>query len=429
MGSILKKEYATDVFCAAPSPCSIEAKDPTHMAVRPYATSIETHHRASTSRDSTTFRMNADRPAQYDVHNLRQPVFSPDEPVLAAVLTGRKVLLIADRAVFEHFGESILGYLTSRAELADSVVLDGSEHEKTLQAAERVCAAAFQARIDRHGVFLAVGGGVVLDVAGTAASLYRRGVAYVRVPTSLIGMVDVAVGIKQGVNFAGRKNALGAFYPPVAALCHRSFLRSLPPRHIAAGLAEIIKMGVIADADLFETVEQTAGALLRTRFQEPADLADEIIARAQLSMMDELEPNLYETNMRRLADFGHTFSPTLETKSEHRLSHGEAVAVDMLLSTAISALRSLCAASTFRRLCALYRAIGLPLSDPLCTPALLTQAMHETRCVRAGELNLVAPSTLGSGVFIQDVSDDELVAAIALTQKESSDAGVATCTA
>ncbi len=399
------------------------------MAVRPYTTPVEAHQRASLTHESLAFRMKADRPAEYDVYNLRRPIFSPEEPVLASVLSGRNVLLIADRAVFERFGDTMLAYLASHAKLAASIFLDGSEHEKTIQVAERVCEAGFQAGIDRRGVFLAVGGGVVLDVSGTAASLYRRGVAFVRVPTSLIGMVDVAVGVKQGVNFAGRKNGLGAFYPPSASLCHRALLRTLPPRHIAAGLAEIIKMGVIADAHLFELVEQAGTILMQTGFQEPSDLADEIIARAQLAMMDELEPNLYETNMRRLADFGHTFSPALEIESDHRLSHGEAVAVDMLLSTAIAAGRSLCSAPTFDRMRAVYEAIGLPASDAACTHAMLTRAMQETRRTRAGELNLVVPSALGSGVFIQDVGDDELAAAIALTHEPARDPGARTCTA
>jgi 3-dehydroquinate synthase len=131
-------------------------------------------------------------------------------------------------------------------------------------------------------------------------------------------------------------------------------------------------------------------------------------------MMDELEPNLYEQEMRRLADFGHTFSPTLETRSAHRFSHGEAVAIDMLLSTAIAVGRSICAPAVFDRALAIYRAIGLPVTDALCTPETLAHAMNETRRTRAGDLNLVVPSSIGSGVFLQHVGEDELLAAIDL---------------
>ncbi len=384
------------------------------MAVRPFTSSIDVHRRASLTSDSLTLRMNADRPAEYNVYNLSRPVFSPDEPELASVVCKRRVLLIVDRLVFEQFGKEITEYLASNADLRASVAIDGSEHQKTLAVVERVCAAAFSAEIDRRGIFLAVGGGVVLDVAGTAASLFRRGVSFIRVPTSLIGMVDVSVGIKQGVNFAGRKNALGSFYPPLASFCHRSFLQTLPKRHLAAGLAEIIKMGLIADAQLFDAVEQTGALLMASHFQEPAEAADDVIARAQIAMMDELEPNLYEQEMRRLADFGHTFSPTLETRSAHRLSHGEAVAIDMLLSTAIAVGRSICAPAVFDRALAIYRAIGLPVTDALCTPETLAHAMNETRRTRAGDLNLVVPSSIGSGVFLQHVGEDELLAAIDL---------------
>ena len=384
------------------------------MAVRPFTTSIDGHQRVSVTSDALTLRMNADRPAEYNVYNLAQPVFSPGEPVLANVLRERRVLLVADRIVFEHFGKEITTFLASNANLCASLAIDGSEHEKTLSAVERICSAAFDAEIDRRGIFLAVGGGVVLDVAGTAAALFRRGVSYIRIPTSLVGMVDVSVGIKQGVNFAGRKNALGAFYPPLASFCHRAFLQTLPPRHLAAGLAEIIKMGLIADAELFHAVERTGALLMASNFQEPAEDADDIITRAQVAMMDELEPNLYEACMCRLADFGHTFSPTLETQSAHRLSHGEAVAVDMLLSTAIAVNRSICSLELFERLLGTYRAVGLPVTDALCTPGLLARAMSETRRTRAGDLNLVVPSSIGSGVFLQHVGDDELLAAIDL---------------
>lgn len=361
-----------------------------------------------------SLRMNAVRPAEYNVYNLARPVFSPDEPVLADVLRERRVLLIVDRIVSEHFGKEITSFLAAHASVSATILVDGSEHEKTLAAVERICGAAFEAEIDRRGIFLAVGGGVVLDVAGTAASLFRRGVSYIRVPTSLIGMVDVSVGIKQGVNFAGRKNALGSFYPPLASFCHRSFLQTLPARHLAAGLAEIIKMGLIADAALFDAVERTGARLMASNFQEPYEVANEIITRAQVAMMDELEPNLYEQDMRRLADFGHTFSPTLETQSDHRLSHGEAVAIDMLLSTAIAVKRSICAPDLFDRVLAIYRTIGLPVTDTLCTLQFLALAMNETRRTRAGDLNLVVPSSIGSGVFLQHVSEDELLAAIDL---------------
>jgi 3-dehydroquinate synthase len=240
--------------------------------------------------------------------------------------------------------------------------------------------------------------------------MYRRGVGYLRIPTTLIGQVDVSVGIKQAVNAGESKNVLGSFYPPIASINDASFLATLAGPHIAAGCAEIIKMAVVADAELFSLLEQHGGALTASRFQDPA--AHGIMMKAEAAMLHELEDNLFETDLQRRVDFGHTFSVALETDSSYSLSHGFAVGLDMLISTCLAVGRGVCARSLLERLVTLYHCVGLPLSQHICSAERLHESLESVRKHRGGALNLVVPCEVGRTLFIQDVSRGELTDAL-----------------
>lgn len=356
--------------------------------------------------------MRTARSIQYSVHNLPDFPFSPDEGTVERLVGGHAVMLVIDEEVMVTYGAPILLYLSERTKLVAYLAISSDEAAKNLEAVERICRDAAAGGLDRRGIVLAVGGGVVLDIAGLAASLYRRGIGYVRVPTTLTAIVDVAVGIKQAVNFAGKKNALGSFYPPVAAVAHLSFLRSLDRRHISSGIAEILKIALVRDARLFELLEESGPTLLRSRFQFPYSVASEIVVRAQAAMLEELEPNLYEDNLRRLVDFGHTFSPALEEESQYSLAHGEAVAIDMLISLAIGTIREMCRPKLFERVAKLCEAVALPLMHPACRQPVLKRALCDTRRHRAGDLNLVVPTDVGHATFIQHVTESEIAGAL-----------------
>lgn len=348
------------------------------------------------------------------MYNLREFPFSPDEPTIERLVAGNAVMLVIDETVMATYGAPILLYLSERTKLVAYLTISSEETAKNFETVERICREAAAAGLDRRGIILAVGGGVVLDIAGLAASLYRRGIGYLRVPTTLTAIVDVALGIKQAINFAGKKNALGSFYPPLAAVAHLSFLRSLDRRHISSGLAEIVKIALVRDARLFELVEESGTALLRSRFQLPYSVASEIVVRAQAAMLEELEPNLHEDNLRRLVDLGHTFSPALEEDSQYCLAHGEAVAIDILISLAIGTIRGMCSPGLFERVAALFEAVALPLTHPSCRKPVLKRALCDTRRHRAGDLNLVIPTDLGHATFIQHVVDSEIEEALAM---------------
>jgi 3-dehydroquinate synthase len=356
--------------------------------------------------------MSTTRTIAYEVRHVARPVFDLDEPELANLIGPRPAYLVVDDLIRQQHGPAIEAYASAWLDCLGIRSIGGSEREKTLEAAAALCAATAEAKLPRNGVIVGIGGGVVLDVAGFSAAIYRRGVAYVRVPTTLVGLIDVSIGIKHAVNFNGKKNLLGAFYPPIGSINDKSFLATLPARHIACGLAEILKMGIACDSELFDSIERFGAMLLESRFRVPSAIADEVLLRAEGAMMDELEPNLFETILQRPADFGHTFSPMLEVASRHELAHGEAVALDMLVSTALAVERAVCDPLVLVRLLDCCLDADLPTAHPLLTSSLLAAAAAETQAHRGGRLNLVVPTAVGAITFLQDVSADELDRAV-----------------
>jgi 2-epi-5-epi-valiolone synthase len=348
--------------------------------------------------------MQAVQNISYQIHHVSSPVFDSSESTLADLIGNSPVLFVVDDYVWSQYGGEITAYAEQNLWCVGVHCISGSEKNKNLETVSFLCQAADAAKLPRNGLIVGVGGGVVLDVAGFAAAIYRRGISYVRVPTSLIGLVDVGMGIKHGVNYCGKKNLLGSFFPPLACVNDKRFLRSLPHRHMAAGIAEIIKMALVADPELFTLVERYGVPLVESRFQSLPAVADEVLFRAETAMLDELAANLFESELQRFSDFGHTFGPKLEIESDHSLVHGEAVALDMLVSVAIGIQQGVCDAALLARMLAVYRSVGLPTENRMLEPALLMDAASEARAHRAGALNLVIPRSIGSAVFIQNVS-------------------------
>jgi 3-dehydroquinate synthase len=269
----------------------------------------------------------------------------------------------------------------------------------------------------RDGAFVAVGGGTIMDVVGFAASIFRRGIGYVRVPTTLIGMIDVGVGIKQAVNVDRHKNVIGSFYAPLGTINDQAFLATLPQRHLACGISEAIKIALVSDKRLFDLLEDHAANLIENGFQRPALVTREILFRSEAAMIEQLSSNLYEVQRRRLVDFGHTFSPLIEGASDYEVPHGEAVAMDMLLSSAIGVRVGLVPPWLPLRLARLLRSVGLPLEHPAMTIEAMVSALEGARLNRNGKVNLVVPTAIGEGAFLEDVGAADVVSALAAVRQ------------
>ncbi|MCK4120521.1 sedoheptulose 7-phosphate cyclase [Ralstonia pseudosolanacearum] len=284
-------------------------------------------------------------------------------------------------------------------------VLECREHAKDIHQTLKICELALEANLRRGGTIVAVGGGVCLDVAGLAAAIYRRGVRHIKVPTTLIGLIDAGIGIKNGINFRHKKSALGTFYPPELTLLDPAFLRTLPEPHIRDGLSEALKMAIVDDHVLFELMEANAENLLSTRMSTQAGY--DVITRSVKGMLTALSENLYELDgYCRMVDFGHTFSPFIESATYYEVTHGQAVAIDMAISTTLARRFGLLDEHDFERILQLMHSLNLPIFHK---STLQTDEFHQSLkgvvAHRNGALNLVVPKGIGAYEFIHSASD------------------------
>ncbi|MBT2533963.1 sedoheptulose 7-phosphate cyclase [Arthrobacter sp. ISL-48] len=341
-----------------------------------------------------------------------------ENPVLAESCLSRQdrehqVLIVLDDAVNEIYRQEIHSYFVHWGLVPSYMVLEGNEGTKDVESAMKVAARIGEVGLLRRSEkVVVIGGGVVMDVVGMAASLFRRGVPYVRVPTTLLGQVDAGVGVKTGVNYGDHKNRLGTYYAPACSLIDPTFLSSVPHRHIVNGLAEVVKMALVKDAALFNLLENSLLQLSGGGFGSHSPIHGEIIRRSVSGMLEELEPNLHESNLERIVDFGHTFSPSLELIADPPVLHGEAVAIDMAVCVALSHDRRLLTEQEAVRVYRLLTGIGLPVSDGLFTPELLVKALNDTVKHRDGKQRLPLLIGIGKADFFNDVSSFELHKAV-----------------
>jgi 3-dehydroquinate synthase len=287
---------------------------------------------------------------------------------LAAVLRGRHALIVSDNHVAPLYADRVEALLrAARPQLTVSRwVMPAGEQEKTLARFGECLDALAALGATRDAAVIALGGGVVGDLAGFAAACWMRGIDCVQLPTTLLSMVDSSVGGKTAVDLPQGKNLVGAFHPPRAVIADTSVLRTLPDRELRAGLAEVVKYGAIFDAHFLTWLDKHADALLA---RDDASVA-EAIARSCESKADVVARDPYERGQRALLNFGHTFGHAIEAEQGYSgggrdaLNHGEAVAVGMVLAARLSTLLGLAPAADGDRLQALVHRFGLPTSVP-----------------------------------------------------------------
>lgn len=324
-----------------------------------------------------------------------------------------RVVVFIDNNVERLYGDKIKNYLNAKNIDFIWNKIAGDEVSKNIESvisiAKKISASGLLRRSEK---ILAIGGGVLMDIVGFTANLYRRGVPYIRIPTTLMGQIDAGIGIKTGINYLDHKNLLGTYYAPEAALIDPEFLRTLSQRHITNGVSEIIKMACIKDVELFELLENNTDKFTANYFADFSTIHQEIMTRAIDSMLKELEPNLWENDLERIVDYGHTFSPSLELKSDPALLHGEAVAVDMALSTGLSFSRGLISKQEAERSIMLIKNSKLPIQHSIFTVSLLEDALKDTIKHRDGLQRVPLMSKLGQAVFVNELGYDDLVSAV-----------------
>lgn len=263
---------------------------------------------------------------------------------------------------------------------------------------------------------IVIGGGVLLDLVGFCCSIYRRGVPYIRVPTTLLAIVDASTGSKTGINHFGRRNRLGSYYPPILTIIDKRFIATQSSREVSNGIAEILKLAIILDIDLFELIENNADRLLADKFQ--IDIAQNVIDLSINGMVNQLQPNMWERNLERCVDFGHTFSPGIEMKNIDNLLHGEAVILDCLLSSCISFNRNLVNENELSRIFNVVTRSGLSTEHPdLYDIQLLISNLTDVMKHRDGNQFLTLPCGIGNHLIVNDVTDNEISNALSVIKK------------
>jgi 3-dehydroquinate synthetase len=352
---------------------------------------------------STLYRnVRADRAKSYCV-GLCPGMSSGSISELASAVGSRKSLFVTTPTVARLYGNTIVNRLLESHIDVSMVVIPCSEESKVLSQVEKLCHDCFTADLNRTSVLIGCGGGVCTDLVTMAAALTRRGLNYIRIPTTLVGQIDASLGIKGAVNLPGKKSAIGCFHPPEQVFLEPGFLRTLPKRFMADGLSEAIKVAVIMDASLFEMLERYSRDFLERTATLEVDKIAQIVWRTTVTLLDDLEPNIYEDkSYRRLLDFGHSFSPLIESESHFRLSHGTAVSLDMAVSVVLAFELGLLSAADRDRILTLLVNSGLPIYSRLLTTESGCKALAATEAQRGGHLNLVLPTGVGSATFVAE---------------------------
>lgn len=318
---------------------------------------------------------------------------------------GPRRVVVSSPRVWRLHGASLSRVATHAAPI---LVPDG-ERFKTTATVARVYDALLRADADRSTVVVAVGGGVIGDMAGFAAATYLRGLRLVQVPTTLMAQVDSAVGGKTGVNHPRGKNLIGAFHAPRLVLADPTVLTTLPAREFRAGLYEVIKYGVIASAPLFDRVAASLPRLLdRDPRAAAAIVAESCRIKAAVVSADE-----HESGLRRILNFGHTVGHAIEAATRYgRLRHGEAVGYGMLAALALGVRRGVTDAGAGHRVAELIRRVGpLPSVSDLSARAVMAALAHDKKIV-AGTLHFVAATGIGGTTILTDVRTREIEAAL-----------------
>jgi 3-dehydroquinate synthase len=311
----------------------------------------------------------------------------------------RNTLVVTDKNAGRLYAGTVLKSLRRAGFNPSAVTLEPGEKHKNISSVAKIYGSAVKAGLDRKSAIIALGGGVVGDLAGFAAATFMRGVPFVQLPTTLLAMVDSSVGGKTGFDLKEGKNLAGAFCQPKAVLIDLSTLKTLPARHVANGMAEVIKYGVIMDAEFFDYLEKKAG--------EGWDLEKIVFRSLELKASVVEKDEFEEKGLREILNFGHTFGHACETLSGYGpVLHGEAVAAGMAAAAGLSVKLGRMTAGESARLKNLLKKAGLPAEfKKKFKPSEILKVMLRDKKTRNGRLRLVLPSRIGKAEVVSGVPE------------------------
>ena len=363
---------------------------------------------------ATAFHVEGQERIDFSLH-LVDGAFDPgNEEIASTYRRLGRCLAIVDATVAAIYGEEIEAYFEHHSIDLTVVPVTIAETDKSLATLEGIVDALGDFGLLRKEPVLVIGGGLTTDVAGFACATYRRRTNYIRVPTTLIGLVDASVAIKVAVNHGHLKNRLGAYHPSQKVILDFSFLRTLPEAQVRNGMAELVKIATVANRGVFELLESHGEELLATRFgnrggdEELRAVAEEVNVDSIRTMLDLEVPNLHELDLDRVIAFGHTWSPILELAPDPPMLHGHGVCVDMAFSATLAERRGYISASERERVLSLMSRLGLAIDSPYLTPDLLAEATDSILKTRDGRLRAAVPQPIGTCAFVNDATPAEL---------------------
>ena len=326
-----------------------------------------------------------------------------NELLKLGVKSGTKILVISNPDVAIHYGDSFISSLRESGYPAELLVIEAGENQKNQQTICLIHNAAYEQKLERGSLMIALGGGVIGDMTGFAASTWLRGIAYVQVPTTLLAMVDASIGGKTGVNHPKGKNLIGTFHQPKLVIIDPKTLKTLPNREFKAGIAEIIKYGVIGDKILFETLEAAEGIQTLTSLKE--ELLLNIIHRSAKAKALIVEQDELEGGLRAVLNYGHTFGHVIETLSGYGVwVHGEAVSMGMAAIGELALQKKLWSKEDNKRQTDLLCKAGLPTSWPRLQTKEVLNALQSDKKVKDGNIRFILPMGIGKVKISKDIS-------------------------
>jgi 3-dehydroquinate synthase len=321
-------------------------------------------------------------------------------------IKGKNIFILTDDNVNKLYGENILKSLSKQSSKSTLYSIPPGEGSKTLATMETLYHEVLKAGLDRKSVIIALGGGVVGDIAGFLAASYMRGIDFIQIPTSLLAMVDSSVGGKTGIDLPEGKNLIGAFWQPKVVLIDPEVLSTLPKRELHCGLAEVVKYGMIFDENFFLFLENNIQNLKTLDYSVYTEVISQCCnLKADVVCKDERE----ESGLRALLNYGHTFGHAIETVTGYEtLNHGEGVAIGMCMAASLSVADNRLDDVAELRQEALLRNLSLPCSIAKVKPKDIYEAMYKDKKTLNGKLRFVLPETIGDTI-ITEIPEKKLI--------------------
>lgn len=347
----------------------------------------------------------------YTIH-IGEGILKDAGTIIAPLLARPKTVIVSDENVAKLHLSTLQQSLDASAIEHTSIILPPGEATKSYEKFSFLCDALLEEDVERNDIIIAFGGGVIGDLAGFAASVLRRGVNFIQIPTSLLAQVDSSVGGKTGINSRHGKNLVGAFHQPLAVIADIALLDTLPARHLASGYAEVAKYGLLGDIDFFKWLEDNASSL----FAGDGQVRIKAISKSCEAKADIVARDEKENGVRALLNLGHTFGHALEgaTGYGERLLHGEGVAIGTVLAFRFSQKLGLVTPDAAKRVEAHFSAIGLPtsladISGDLPDAQTLVNYMRQDKKASGGKLVFVLANHIGDTFVAKDVAESDIL--------------------